>query len=33
MIKNYNPICKIIISDGFCKVVSSELGNPNEIED
>lgn len=31
--KNYNPMCKVIISDGFCEVVSSEIGLPNEVED
>lgn len=31
--KNYNTMCKAIISDGFCEVVSSEMGLPNKVED
>lgn len=31
--KNYNPMCKIIITDGFCEVVVSDIGAPNAVQD
>lgn len=31
--KNYDPMCKIIISDDYCEVVVNNIGVPNEIKD
>ena len=31
--KNYNPMCKAIISDGFCEVLISDIGVANEVQD
>lgn len=30
--KYYNPMCKVIISDGFSEVVVSDIGVPNEVQ-
>lgn len=31
--KYYNPMCKAIISDGFCEVVVNDIGIPNDVQD
>lgn len=31
--KYYNPMCTAVITDGFSKIVSSEMGIPNEVQD
>lgn len=31
--KYYNPMCKVIISDGFSEVVVNDIGVPNDVQD